>query len=152
MGKVSSFYRYSDTYGIRSSKEKKPGKKKKSVVAKEFSEGLKRRATAAEMKFCEILDEYGFRYEFQKPLKHSGTFAIVDFYLPDFCVVVEVDGGYHADPVQAWEDGLRTGRLINKNNIKKVIRFTNEMVIESPEKVVRSLCKAILPQCAKFGV
>ena len=99
-----------------------------------------------------MLDEYGFRYEFQKPFNHSDTFAIVDFYLPDYSVVVEIDGGYHLDPEQAWRDGLRTGRLLNKNNIKKVVRFTNEEVLSDAERVVRKLCREILPQCTRFGV
>lgn len=64
----------------------------------------------------------------------------------------QIDGGYHADPIQAWKDGLRTGRLIIKNNVKNVVRFSNEEILIDVETVIRKLCREILPQCAKFGV
>ena len=151
MAQISSFYQQAEIYGPKRKRNSKSKKKCRSEAANTFAQDLKRQATEAEIKFCQILDEYGFKYEFQKPFKHFGTFAIVDFYLPDYFVVVEIDGGYHLDPEQAWQDGLRAGRLLDKNKIKKVVRFSNEEVLSSAEKVVRRLCREILPPCARFG-
>ena len=152
MGQISSLYQQAEIYGPKRKRNNKPKKKRRDDIAKSFAQDLKRQATEAEIKFCQVLDEYGFKYEFQKPFKHFDTFVIVDFYLPDYLMVVEIDGGYHLDPEQAWQDGLRTGRLLDKNKIKKVVRFSNEEVLSSAEKVVRRLCREILPQCARFGV
>ena len=152
MGLVSSVY--VNVYGPQRKKKKgAPSRRAQTAKkAREFSTDLKGRATEAELRFQELLKQYEFAHEFQKPFKHAGTFVIVDFYLPDYQVVVEIDGEYHDDEIQKWKDQMRTCRLMAKNNIKSVVRFSNDQVMEDPKAVIRTLCKAILPQCKMFGV
>lgn len=59
---------------------------------------------------------------------------IVDFLCPDSRLVVEVDGAYHVEPDQAYDDGMRTQWLEKMGY--KVIRFTNEEVYNDIDNVL----------------
>lgn len=59
---------------------------------------------------------------------------IVDFLCPDSRLVVEVDGAYHAEPEQSYDDGMRTQWLEKVGY--KVIRFTNEEVYNDIDNVL----------------
>lgn len=60
---------------------------------------------------------------------------------PDIRLIVEVDGGYHAEREQAEDDEIRT---LNLNAMGfNVIRFTNEDVMYDIENVVEVLKKYI---------
>lgn len=62
---------------------------------------------------------------------------IVDFVCRDRRLVIEVDGGYHAEPRQANDDELRTQRLQSLGY--RVIRFTNEEILFDIEKVKHNI-------------
>ena len=83
-------------------------------------------ATPTEIKMKMLLTELGVRYEFQKIYYVGYSFYIVDFYLPDHNLVVEIDGQQH----YAWNakvyDKLRTDNLINLHSVKRVVRFDNK--------------------------
>ena len=59
---------------------------------------------------------------------------IVDFFLPYFNLVIEVDGGYHAERTQQEDDCLRS-QWLNSKGIY-VVRFTNEMVLMDFNSVI----------------
>lgn len=83
-----------------------------------------------ENRMAEILDRLGIRYEQQKVFYFYNTkgkpmqFYIVDFYLPGYDTIVEMDGKQHKESDQMSYDRLRDFRLQRKGN--KVIRFTYE--------------------------
>ena len=52
---------------------------------------------------------------------------IVDFLCPDCKLIIEVDGGYHSEPVQEIDDEMRTQMLEGLGY--RVIRFTNKQVL-----------------------
>lgn len=52
---------------------------------------------------------------------------IGDFVCTDCRLVVEVDGGYHAERTQQYDDAIRT-EVLNSLGFK-VVRFTNEQVL-----------------------
>jgi very-short-patch-repair endonuclease len=62
---------------------------------------------------------------------------ILDFYFSRARVCVEIDGGYHRKIEQKEKDNIRTAAL-NKAGIK-VIRFTNDEVINKLEWVVNRI-------------
>jgi very-short-patch-repair endonuclease len=62
---------------------------------------------------------------------------IVDFYCHRFKLVIEVDGGIHKDPVVSERDKNRTSELESFG--LKVIRFTNEDVINNTETVINKI-------------
>jgi very-short-patch-repair endonuclease len=66
----------------------------------------------------------GFKFRRQHPIEHF----IADFFCLEYGLVVEVDGGYHNESEQKKYD---EGRTFELRELKvKVIRFTNEEVIE----------------------
>ncbi len=62
---------------------------------------------------------------------------IVDFVCLEKGIIVEIDGGYHDDPMQKHEDEVRTQRLASLGF--RVIRFTNEQVLTNLYHVLQSI-------------
>lgn len=56
---------------------------------------------------------------------------IVDFLIPYYNLVIEVDGGYHAERTQQEDDAVRSDFLNSKGFY--VMRFTNEQVLYDTE-------------------
>lgn len=136
-------------YGNNTYSQKKQNRKKRKLEARlaikraeYYQKELLGRATDAEIKFQHILVDFRIQYEFQKIfMVGSKDFRIVDFWLPQIKTVVEIDGEYHNDPIQQWKDACRTKALIRKNKkqIKRIIRFTNDEVINHPGLVINRL-------------
>ena len=59
---------------------------------------------------------------------------VVDFYCHKLKLVIEIDGGYHANKEQIEKDKQRTENLIF--NELKVIRFTNSQVKDNIKDVL----------------
>jgi len=62
---------------------------------------------------------------------------IADFYAPELCLIIEVDGGYHNKEMQIALDEARTRRLEAKGY--KIIRFTNEQVLTDIVNVINTI-------------
>jgi len=60
----------------------------------EYRKKLIKRATPSELKFKKFLDENNIRYMFQKGFLKP-FHRIVDFYIPKYKLIIEIDGGYH---------------------------------------------------------
>ena len=64
---------------------------------------------------------------------------IVDFLCPDSKLVIEVDGGYHSEIEQEYDDEQRSLWLEKMGY--KVIRFSNEQVISDIDNVLKEIKK-----------
>ena len=69
-------------------------------------------------------------------------FYIVDFYCHEIKLIVEIDGAYHNNPNQIELDEFRAETLEQMG--LTLIRFSNEDVINRPDKVLKSLKSTIL--------
>jgi len=97
---------------------------------------LRRKLTAAELKLWGHLRARclaGARFKRQYVV---GTF-IVDFYCAEHLLVVEVDGGGHADSTQAEYDRKRTDFLHSQG--LRVVRFWNHDVLERTSDVLAAI-------------
>ena len=122
------------------------GKKKLKTVAREFKSELTAKATDSEKAFADILINAGIKYKFQNIFKMGNTFSIVDFFLPDYATVVEIDGGYHNTTEQSAKDEARTRDLLKRHvNIVRVVRFKNEELSLGTDYVLRKMARAIIP-------
>lgn len=83
----------------------------------------KHKAMKTELRFKEWLDENKIYYKFQKGFLIP-FHRIVDFYIPNHGLIIEIDGGYHndikekdsyKDDTWAEERGMRTIRILNKD-------------------------------------
>ena len=93
------------------------------------------------MTFAEKKLWYGYLRTFQhrvyrqRPIHHY----IVDFYCPKLKLVIEIDGESHFTPEAQEYDQKRTEIL--EGYSLKVLRFTNEQVINNFEGVYRMIQK-----------
>ena len=98
----------------------------KSEHAKSLQRDLKENSTDTELKMKLILNELNIKYEFQKIFYVGFSFYIVDFYLPDYNCVIEIDGQQHYEWNASVYDRLRTENLTILYGVSKVIRFDNK--------------------------
>ena len=66
---------------------------------------------------------------------------IVDFLIPYYNLVIEVDGGYHADRTQQEDDAVRSD-FLNSNGFC-VMRFTNEQVLYDTQETINRIKEII---------
>lgn len=98
-----------------------------------------KRTTPAEREVKRMLKYLRIYYKPQKAFFHKGTLYVVDFFLPNKKIVIEVDGIQHSiDQRQVEYDKRRTEFLESKRGVK-VIRFTNSEVLETPDVVFDKL-------------
>ena len=71
--------------------------------------------------------------------QHAISRFIVDFYAPQARLVIEVDGGIHVHRQE--EDAVRQATLENLN--LRVLRFTNEQVLNEMEAVLESIAEML---------
>lgn len=83
-------------------------------------------ATPTELKMKMLLSELGVAYEFQKIYFVGFSYYIVDFYLPEYNMVIEIDGQQHYEYNASIYDRLRTDNLTYLHGISRVIRFDNK--------------------------
>jgi len=105
-----------------------------------FAQALRIAQTDAEKKLWTILRSRrlaGFKFRRQQPIDH---------YIADFCclsarLIVELDGGQHAD--QEQYDAERTSYLEKQGF--KVLRFWNDQVLKETDSVLEAIYMALTP-------
>ena len=117
--------------------KKKNGKKhRQKKINKEYLKALRRnkrglvtKITRPEQAFKDILDSLEIKYSFQRIFTVDKKGYIVDFYLVDYLMVIEIDGNNHNEIIQDKKDDERTESLLKLNKISHIIRFNNEDVL-----------------------
>jgi very-short-patch-repair endonuclease len=100
---------------------------------KAFQKNLKKNSTEAEQLLWKELQNKKIGFKFRR--QHVISDMIVDFICIRQKLVVEVDGKIHLKQID--EDSMRTQRLNTKGY--RVIRFTNDEVIQSAETVAQKI-------------
>ncbi len=101
---------------------------------------LRKNMTPAERKFWhQYLRTFKFKVYRQRPIDHF----IADFYCPSLKLVIEVDGEGHYTYEGKDYDRERTQRL--EGHGIKVIRFTNQQILEDFEIVCNQIEMMIPP-------
>jgi len=104
-------------------------------LLKELQEERKKQTTPAERILWEQLKTKQLKVKFRR--QHIIDEFIVDFVCIPKKLVIEVDGGYHSDPLQKEADVIRTN-ILNDFGYK-VVRFKNEEVIGDIDAVVKKI-------------
>lgn len=105
------------------------------VLLKEFAKKNRENMTLAEQVLWEELKKNQTGHRFLR--QHIIGDYIVDFLCKDDGLIVEVDGGYHAEREQQEDDALRTQFL--ESTGFRVIRFTNEEVLYDTENTIQEI-------------
>jgi very-short-patch-repair endonuclease len=101
---------------------------------------MRRKPTEAEKLLWKHLRSFQLnRLKFRR--QHNIERFIVDFYCAKAKLVIEVDGPIHQ--YQAEEDLIRQQFLESKK--KRVIRFTNEAVLNNVEEVIKQIMVFLPP-------
>ena len=114
------------------------GQTNRNILAAKLQRHLRRNMTDAELRLWRHLrglQVAGFRFRRQHPFEDY----ILDFVCLEAMLVVEVDGGQHAQEVE--HDHARTRRL-NAAGFN-VLRFWNNEVLNETEAVVESIRNAL---------
>lgn len=118
------------------------------AVSKQLCRDLRKYSTPAEKILWESLRNRGLKnkkFYRQYPLffdfNGKETFYIADFFCFEEKLVIEIDDGYHER--QKEQDKLRT-EVINLLGIK-VIRFTNDEILNDIELVKKKIIETITP-------
>ena len=102
---------------------------------------LRERETPSEKMLWEKLSKkqlLGYKFRRQHPF---GRY-ILDFYCHKKKLVIELDGAYHNDKLQRWQDEERTKFL--KEAGLKVIRFENKEVLQNIDTVIQAIANQLV--------
>ena len=102
---------------------------------------LRKNQTEAEELLWQLLRNKklnGYKFRRQHPIKPG---FVLDFYCAKEKLAIEIDGGYHNSSDQKAVDKERT-QLLNEMDIR-VIRFTNEEVLENTVAVLQEIAKKL---------
>ncbi|MCZ7608579.1 MAG: endonuclease domain-containing protein [Ignavibacterium sp.] len=122
-------------------------KKELRELAKVVCRDLRKNSTEAEQllwKFLRNRKLEGRKFLRQHPLFYDLTgresFFVADFYCHEERLIIEVDGEYHK--YRLTEDNIR-GNIVNYLGIR-IIRFTNEDVLNNLSKVIKEIKNNLL--------
>lgn len=90
-----------------------------------YREKLSNEETKPEKHFRSILDDGGYNYEAQYLILTKGQFFIADFYLPDYHLIIELDGAHHFTDEGKLKDQNRDQifRELGYPNIKRISNY-----------------------------
>lgn len=106
-------------------------------LLKEFARENRKKATLAETILWESVRNNSLGVKFLR--QHVIGDYIVDFVSREGGLVIEVDGGYHAEPRQQEDDLYRESALEQMGF--HVIRFSNEEILYNIEQVIKEIKK-----------
>ena len=102
---------------------------------------LRKTMTDAEIFLWQLLRREQFGVKFRK--QHPVGRYIADFACLNLKIIIELDGGQHADDVRVRRDAERT-RFLESQGFQ-VLRFWNHDVMENTEAVVETIYRAVTP-------
>lgn len=116
-------------------------------LLKSYQSQMKKEPTEAEKVMWQMLRGKQLGDKFRR--QHIIGNYIADFVCLEKKLVIEIDGGYHSTPEQQAYDEERTRYLQTQGY--KVLRFTNEAVVATPETVLNQIKAASSPLSAGEG-
>ena len=104
-------------------------------LLKEYAKTNRREMTESERVLWQALRKLNSGYHFRR--QHPIGDYIADFICIKRMLVIEVDGGYHDEPMQQHDDQMRTNFLESKGYT--VIRFKNEEISNDLHTVIMKI-------------
>ena len=108
-------------------------------LLKENAKANKKNPTEAESVMWDMLKGNNLGYHFRR--QHIILDYIVDFICLEKGLVIELDGGYHNDPVQMEYDERRTAHLQRLGYTE--LRFKNEELLCNPDSVIQKITETL---------
>lgn len=98
-----------------------------------YRDKLVKNATVEEIRFGQILENHNIKYIFQKGFYISYKLYIVDFYLPNSKICIEIDGIEHLN--KRTIDAIREKAILKKYKTN-FLRFNNFEINKSNERKI----------------
>jgi very-short-patch-repair endonuclease len=117
--------------------------KHRRIHANKLMESQRKLRNVYELKFRVMLLEMGVRYIWQNPFYDKDRYVCVDFYLPEYNIVIEIDGNVHGKPEKVQYDLERTMYLKKVHGVAKVVRFSNLDITNNIEMVRKEVVSVI---------
>ncbi len=120
--------------------EKAKRRRKRKFLGKRAAQ-MRQKPTLSEAVFQKKLEAAKFNFKAQWVYDIGGFAGIVDFYLYDYKLLVEVDGGYHTTEDQQLKDAEKDficDRLLHK----RLVRLTDEQAMEISDEGILALLDA----------
>lgn len=108
------------------------------AFANDYREELLQRTTEAEKAMEKILGDLEVPFFQQRVFLLKNKFKIVDFWIPECNVAVEIDGKRHFTKTGNYYDRMREKDLKMRYQLK-IIRFTNTEVLKDAAYVACAL-------------
>jgi very-short-patch-repair endonuclease len=108
----------------------------RAILAEERVEELRVNITKSENRIMKLLDKLEYEYIFQYSIFDEWFFIIADFYIPEFKLMIEVDGDSHLGVVQKKKETKRKRWLLKKGI--QVLRIKNKATIKMNAKQLNS--------------
>lgn len=105
-------------------------RKKAERNGREIALKLTRNATVQEIICMAEVGKLGLRFEFQRPVVFQSAphSRVIDLFLPDYFIAIEIDGKNHFTADGKRRDGRRVAQFENEYPHFKFIRFSNRQV------------------------
>ena len=119
---------------------KAKSRRKRKFLGKRAAQ-MRQQPTLSEAVFQKKLKAAKFNFKAQWVYDVEGFAGIVDFYLYDYKLLIEVDGGYHTTEDQRLKDAEKDfvcGKLLNKT----LVRLTDEEALEISDEGILALLDA----------
>ena len=97
--------------------------KNNDLIMKEYRDNNVKRKNEHELIMCSLLEEIGVDYKYQQIISIKNKSYIMDIFIPDKYICIEIDGGYHEEEQQIVKDFNRSNELAKFGIL--TIRYTN---------------------------
>ncbi len=114
--------------------------KKRVELSKKYQQEMRDHPQPCERIFKSYLKNLNFIFQ-HVIFTNYHEFFIVDFYLPAYKLVIEIDGRQHKDN-KSYDD-YRTKQL-KTTGVRKVLRFSNEDIKNMSSELVKNIVKVNL--------
>jgi very-short-patch-repair endonuclease len=104
-------------------------------IQKERRKELRNNATISEKRLWKFINKKQQEFKFRR--QHGIGPYIVDFYLADKKIAIEIDGNVHLNVMRQAYDRKREEYLLSKGI--KIIRFSNDEVKNNIDDVIRRI-------------
>jgi len=116
----------------KSIKNKPVEQKVKSRCYKIRNNNIKK-MTQAEQKVKDIFDSKGVKYVPQYPIYTRTSFILIDFYLPNKKLAIEIDGGSHIGRLKTWQSYNKWRESVIHKICTGLVRFTNDEILSNSD-------------------
>lgn len=112
--------------------------------SKKYVEELLLKKTSSELHFEKCLESWGIDFKAQYLiLDPKFKYVIVDYYLPDYHLIVEIDGSVHYQPDVKARD-IQKDLMLKSIGFPNILRITNPDALGVTEEWFKNYCQSTL--------